>query len=113
MTGSRAALMRSMAATPIEAARGQVDDGPADGAHVAGLVGLEGHGQLGVAAQLDGRAAGAADGFGDARGPHQVVGEDDHGCGQEASQVSLVKSRSRSTPSPLSARTSSIWPATS
>ena len=106
-------VTRSMAATPSKRRAARSTTAPLMVRLVAELVGLEGDGQLLLAAQPHGTAAGAADGLGDARRPHQVVGKDDDGCGQETSQVSLGKSRSRSTPSPLSARTSSICPATS
>lgn len=98
---------------PVEASGGKVDDGAVDGLLILQGGGFEGQDQLLVGAQPDGLAPGAEDGFGDARGPDEVVREDDDACGQETSQVSLVKSRSRRTPSPLSARTSSICPATS
>ena len=97
----------------VEAAPGQVHDGAAQGGLVGQLVRLEGDGQLRVAAERHRRATGPPDGLGDARGPHEVVREDDHAAAQEIVQVSLLKSSSRRSPSPFWARATSIWSATS
>ena len=53
-------------------------------------------------------AAGAADGLGEAGRPDEVVREDDDGRRQVIVQVSDVKSSSRRSPSPFSARARSI-----